>query len=70
MVKIGKYINPNQREELINLINEFLEIFAYEDMNGINHSVCEHLIRLLLVVSLVAQRPYQINPNYTKQVKQ
>ena len=45
-VKIGLTLNKQERTDLINLLKEFIDVFAwsYEDMPGINREITQHTI--------------------------
>ena len=48
-VKIGLTLSKDERTDLINLLKEFIDVFAwsYEDMPDINREIAQHTIPLI-----------------------
>ena len=71
-VKISVHVEGQFKQELIDLLQEFKDIFAwkYTDMKGVDPQFCMHKINLKKdAVPVVSQR-YRMNPNYAKAVKE
>ena len=49
MVQIGSTLSVQEREQLVDLLKEFRDVFAwsYKDMPGIDPEIVEHRIPLL-----------------------
>ncbi|XP_077226343.1 uncharacterized protein LOC143859575 [Tasmannia lanceolata] len=48
-IRIGKTLSPEEREELITLLKEFKEVFAwsYDDMPGLSEDIVQHRLPLI-----------------------
>ena len=57
-VKIGLTLNKEERTDLINLLKEFIDVFAwsYEDMPVINREITQHTIPLIPGMKPVKQK--------------
>ena len=72
IVKVSVHVQGRFKEDLLNLLKEFKDIFAWEysDMKGIDPSFYSHKINLKEDAKPVIQQRYRRNPNYAKEVKE
>jgi hypothetical protein len=70
-VKINGDLEPVVCHQLIELLMEFKDIFAwtYKDLKGIPPDVNQHQIELDISIPHAHQARYQLNPNYVAIVK-
>ncbi|MCO5564939.1 hypothetical protein L7F22_018609 [Adiantum nelumboides] len=70
-IHISKRLEAPFRKELIALLREFQDIFAWEyaDMRGLDPKCYQHKIHLKPDAVSMKQHLYQMNPNLAKQVK-
>ncbi len=71
-VKINVNLEPIISYQLIDLLKEFKDIFAwtYKNLKGIRPDIAQHWIELDTLIPHVHQTRYQLNPNYVAIVKQ
>lgn len=71
-VKVSALLAPAFRDQLIQLLMEFKDIFAwdYVDMKGLDPKFYQHRIHLHPDALPAQQQRYRMNPNVTKQVKE
>ena len=70
-VQISKEMEPEERDQLVGLLKEYHDVFAwkYTQMKGIPTQVGLHKILLEPDATPVQSQRYRMNPNYTKIVK-
>ncbi len=70
-VKINGYLEPVINHQLIELLKEFKDIFAwtYKDLKGIPLNIAQHWIELDTLIPPIHQAWYRLNPNYAAIVK-
>ncbi len=53
-------------------MTKFKDVFAwsYKELKGIPKSICKHKIELITNARPIKQRPYQIDPNYARRVRE
>ena len=71
-VKIGSTLSLQEQEELIELLKEFSEVFAwsYEDMFGIDLDIVQHHIPTLPEVKPVKQKLRHMKPEWMLKIKE
>jgi hypothetical protein len=71
-VKIGSTLSLQEQEELIELLKEFSEVFAwlYEDMFGIDLDIVQHRIPTLPEVKPVKQKLCRMKPEWMLKIKE
>ncbi|MCO5606025.1 hypothetical protein L7F22_060212 [Adiantum nelumboides] len=71
-VFIAQDLTEVEEALLKELLKEFKDIFAwtYHDMKGVPPSVLQHTIPMISTAKSVQQRPYPMNPKYTKIVQE
>ena len=72
MVKISVKVEGQFKQDLIGLLQEFKDIFAwhYTDMKGVDPRFCTHRINLKKDAVPIVSQQYRMNPNYAKHVKE
>ena len=72
MVLIAKDMTPNDKTEIVNLLRQYKDVFAwsYEDMRELDPQLYQHQIHLSKDTKPVAQRRYRMNLNYAAKVKE
>ena len=71
-ISIAKNLPPSTIMELIALLGEYKDVFAwsYDNMKGLDPKFYRHQINLATDAKLVQQRRYRMNPNYATRVKE
>jgi len=71
-LKIGTLITPEEKEELIALLQDYLDVFAwsYEDMPGLDTSIVVHRIPLVEGCKLIKQKLRRTHPEVLIKVKE
>src|SRR6185437_11870342 len=71
-VKIGLTLSKDERTDLINLVKEFIDVFAwsYEDMPGINREIAQHTIPLISGMKPVKQKLRRMKPDVALKIKE
>lgn len=71
-VKINKELLKKLKQEMMNLVTEYKDVFAWDhtELKGIDPWVCQHRIPLKVDARLVRMQRCKINPNYEKKVKE
>ncbi|MCO5551478.1 hypothetical protein L7F22_004982 [Adiantum nelumboides] len=69
---IAQGLTKVEEAVLKELLKEFKDVFAwtYHDMKGVPPSVVQHTIPMISTAKPVQQRPYPMNPKYTKIVQE
>ena len=70
-VNVAKEMPKDEKKAMVELLMSFRDVFAwsYEDMRGLDPQLYQHQIPLSTDAKPVAQRRYQMNPNYAAKVK-
>ncbi|MCO5560567.1 hypothetical protein L7F22_014182 [Adiantum nelumboides] len=71
-VYIATDLEPEEEKELIEILQEFRDVFAwsYKDLKGVDPAVCQHTIPLRDDAKPSKQRPYSYNDNYPKKIEE
>ncbi|XP_077223005.1 uncharacterized protein LOC143856622 [Tasmannia lanceolata] len=71
-IRIRKTITSKEREELVNLLQEFKEVFAwsYEDMPGISEEIVQHKLPLVPGVKPKKQKLRRMKPEWVLKIKE
>ncbi|XP_077224177.1 uncharacterized protein LOC143857604 [Tasmannia lanceolata] len=71
-IRIGKTLTSMEREELVNLLQEFKEVFAwsYEDMPGISEEIVQHKLPLVPGVKPKKQKLRRMKPEWVLKIKE
>ena len=71
-VKIGLTLSQDERKELINLLSEFVDVFAwsYQDMPGIDRDIAQHTIPLIPGMKPVKQKLCRMKPEVALKIKE
>ncbi|RDX73021.1 hypothetical protein CR513_47424, partial [Mucuna pruriens] len=71
-IQVGKQIPPNSRKELITLLREYSNIFAwsYQDMPGLDTAIVEHKLPLIPNTVLVRQQLRRMKPEVALKIKE
>jgi hypothetical protein len=71
-VKVNIYLELVVNYQLIELLKEFKDIFAwtYNDLNGIPLEIVQHQIKLDASIPPIHQARYQLNPKFVAIIKQ
>jgi hypothetical protein len=71
-VKKNTILEPIVTDQLIELLKEFKDVFAwtYKDLKGIPPKIVQHRIELDTIIPFIHQARYRLNPNYVIIVKQ
>ena len=71
-VKIGTSITAPIREELITLLRDYQDIFAwsYQDMSGLSSDIVQHRLPLNPECSLVKQKLRRMKPETSLKIKE
>ena len=72
LVNMEKEMRLEDKTTMVGLLKEFKDVFAwsYEDMKGLAPKLYQHQIHLNMDAKPVAQRRYQMNPNYVLKVNE
>ena len=72
MIQIGNTLNLKEKNELIILLQEYEEIFAwsYEDMPGIDTDIVQHRIPTDPTIKPVKQKLRRMKPEWTLKIKE
>ncbi|XP_077249402.1 uncharacterized protein LOC143888905 [Tasmannia lanceolata] len=70
-IKIGKTLSPEERAELIKLLKEFKEVFAwsYKDMPGLSEDIVQHHIPLYPEAKPKNQKLRNMRPEWLLKIK-
>src|ERR1044072_6208721 len=70
-VNIGASLNSNVKGKLIDLLKEYVDVFAwsYQDMPSLDTSIVEHHLPLKLECSPVKQRLRRLHPDMADKIK-
>ena len=70
-VKVGANLEPNVKESLVQLLNEYVEIFAwsYEDMPGLGTDIVVHRLPTREDCPPVKQKVRRMRPDMFKKIK-
>ena len=70
-VKIGANLKPGVKERLVQLLNEYVEIFAwsYEDMPGLDADIVVHRLPTKEDFPPVKQKVHRMWPEMSKKIK-
>jgi len=71
LISISESLSPTEKQNLISLIKEYIEVFAwsYDDMPGLNPQVATHYLNIkpdAKPVKLLALRPLALDLMTTK----
>ena len=71
-VYIASDLTPEEEQELIALLMEYREVFAwsYKDLKRGDPSICQHTIPMKVDVKPSRQRPYTYNKTFAKTIKE
>ncbi|RVW74208.1 Ribonuclease HI [Vitis vinifera] len=71
-LRIGSDLSVDERDILIQLLGAYLDVFAwsYEDMPGLDPSIIQHRLPLLLHAKPVKQKLRRLHPRWSLQVKE
>ena len=71
-VQIGNTLTSKEKDELISLLKEFLEVFAwsYKDMPGIDMDIVQHRIPTNSTMKPVKQKLRRMKPEWTLKIKE
>lgn len=72
MVSVGAKLNRDLKNQIITLLNEFKDVFAwsYEDMPGLNTDIVVHHLPLRHECRPVKQKLRRMKPEWTMKVKE
>ena len=72
VVQIGNTLTSKEKDELISLLKEFLEVFAwsYKDMPGIDMDIVQHRIPTNSTMKPVKQKLRRMKPEWTLKIKE
>jgi hypothetical protein len=72
MVRIGKELGPTYENQVIEILRDDKEVFAwtYENIKKIPPHICEHKIELKPNTKPIKQSKYRMNPNCAAKVKE
>ena len=72
MVQIGSTLSSEEHEQLVDLLKEFQDVFAwsYEDMPGIDPEIVQHRIPLYPDAKPVKQKLRRIQPDWALKIKE
>ena len=70
-VKVGANLNPNVKERLVHLLNEYVEIFAwsYEDMPGLDTDIVVHRLPTREDCPPIKQKVRRMRPDMSEKIK-
>ena len=70
--RIGSFFTGKEQEALVNLLKEYVDVFAwsYQDMPGLDPSIVEHRIPLDPELKPLKQKLRRIKPEWSLQVKE
>ena len=70
-ISISENLSHTEREELIALIREYIDVFAwnYEDMPGLDLQIAMHRLNIKSDVKPVKQQQWQFHPDIMKAIK-
>ena len=70
-VKVGTSLGQDIKEELVRLLQEFVDVFAwsYQDMPGLDTDIVMHKLPLKPECSPVKQRPRRTHPEMAKKIR-
>ena len=70
-VKVGANLEPNVKERLVQLLNEFVEIFAwsYEDMPRLDTDIVVHRLSMKEGCSPIKQKVHRMCPEMSEKIK-
>ena len=68
---ISKSLSPSEREDLIHLIREYKDVFAwnYEDMTGLDSQIAMHRLNINPDAKPVKQQQRQFHPEIMKAIE-
>ena len=71
-VKIGTCMSPNVRDELVALLRDYQDIFAwsYQDMSSLSFNIVQHRLPLNLEYSPVKQKLRRMKPEMSLKIKE
>ena len=71
-VKIGTTLSPATRKELIDLLQDYNDVFAwsYQDMPGLDIDTVVHCLPLREECALVKQKPRRVKPEMLLKIKE
>ncbi|MCO5592354.1 hypothetical protein L7F22_046356 [Adiantum nelumboides] len=71
-IYIATDLNPKEKKELINLLREYKDVFAwsYKDLKGVDPDICQHTIPLKIDAKPSRQRQYAYNGTFAKRIKE
>ncbi|RDX84142.1 hypothetical protein CR513_34848, partial [Mucuna pruriens] len=71
-VKIGRSMQADVRNQIIELLEEYSDIFAwsYHDMPGLDTSIVEHKLPIILGATLVRQQLRRMKPEVALKIKE
>ncbi|RDY05015.1 hypothetical protein CR513_11200, partial [Mucuna pruriens] len=71
-VRVGKQMPPDLRRSLIELLEEYADVFAwsYQDMPGLDREIVEHRLPLLPNSVLVQQQLRRMKPEVALKIKE
>ncbi|XP_059315447.1 uncharacterized protein LOC132066075 [Lycium ferocissimum] len=70
--RISVHLTPSQREELINLLRQYIDVFAwsYDDMSGLSTDIVSHKLPIDPSCPPVKQKKRNIKPDLSLKVKE
>ena len=71
-IRIGSSLSPDERSGLIDLLRSYFDVFAwsYEDMPGLDPTIFQHHLPILLHARPVKQKLRRLHPRWSLQVKE
>ena len=71
LISISESLSPIKKQDLISLIQEYIDIFAwsYEDMPGLDHQVAMHSLNIKSDAKLVKQQQWWFRPDIMEVIK-
>ena len=71
-IRIGSSLSPDERSGLIDLLRSYFDVFtwSYEDMPGLDPTIFQHHLPILLHARPVKQKLRRLHPRWSLQVKE
>ncbi|CAL2271820.1 unnamed protein product [Prunus armeniaca] len=68
-ISISVHLTSEEKKALVSLLKEFRDVFAYEEMPGLNPNLVSHTLNIELGTKLVVQPRRNFHPEIEKQIK-
>ena len=71
-VKIGSSLDPSAKKEIVDLLREYVDIFAwsYQDMSGLSTEIVEHQLPMRPKCKPVQQKLRRVKPDMLLKIKE